>query len=447
MNKLFVFIFFVLFYSSLLSQFISSVGTCVSTVKQLYADSITNQLYVAGFAIGSINNNDTLVDCVVAWDNQQWSALKGANHTLKNGNHCYSLTRFKNELYIAGELSMPANGEYYGLMKWKNADWIPVKDSTFPNRTFNYLLSTDSLLYIGGQFDTIAGIVAHNVATFDGTNYATFPDYGDSFSSIECMELYNNELYIGGNIVCPQSSHMQDIIRWNGSQWASLGNGLSGLQSYISCMTTFEGKLIVGGYMKSSLGDPGNGCAAWNGTDWISMNVWAANGTGVVRSLTVYRNDLYAVAEFNLGGAGTSALFKWKGTYWEQVVEIGGGTNQPRSLVVWNDDIYIGGVFNVAGIQHQGIIKYNATVGISQAIPFKGINIYPNPTENQLYISFTDKISGCNMDIIDIRGNSILSTEIHNKSIIIDISHWQSGVYYVVIDSNGQKYCSKFVKK
>jgi len=72
------------------------------------------------------------------------------------------------------------------------------------------------------------------------------------------------------------------------------------------------------------------------------------------------------------------------------------------------------------------------------------INIFPNPAKDNLQITINNIELNKNTVIIhDIFGQEVSSTLLSGNEVIIDISHFQSGVYFIKIDNK----VSKFIKE
>lgn len=63
------------------------------------------------------------------------------------------------------------------------------------------------------------------------------------------------------------------------------------------------------------------------------------------------------------------------------------------------------------------------------------MHIYPNPVKDVLYLEISESNNNIEIDIIDIKGkrNKIIKYLINNTKYQIDISHLQSGVYFVIL--------------
>ena len=73
------------------------------------------------------------------------------------------------------------------------------------------------------------------------------------------------------------------------------------------------------------------------------------------------------------------------------------------------------------------------------------LEIYPNPTEEKIYIGHTETILG--YTVLDLSGTLIYhSSKPNSKTLSIDVSALEAGVYFVQIVSKGKIFLEKFIK-
>lgn len=74
------------------------------------------------------------------------------------------------------------------------------------------------------------------------------------------------------------------------------------------------------------------------------------------------------------------------------------------------------------------------------------VNLYPNPTFSNLNINLNNNITA-RVDIVNLFGQIIVSEEINNGVIQIDLSSISNGVYIVKIHSSNNTFAKRIVKK
>ena len=125
------------------------------------------------------------------------------------------------------------------------------------------------------------------------------------------------------------------------------------------------------------------------------------------------------------------------------------------SLQFRSDSMYVNvhTVANPSGeIRGQVVRNFSCdvVVGLPESENDLSFNIYPNPVENYLYISFSEGFSDqVNLVIYDVTGRSIYEQKIaaHELSDLrISTAAFEAGLYMITIDSNNRQTNQVFVK-
>jgi hypothetical protein len=77
----------------------------------------------------------------------------------------------------------------------------------------------------------------------------------------------------------------------------------------------------------------------------------------------------------------------------------------------------------------------NCSVGIHDVNTIKA-SIYPNPVSNQLLVSIND-YKDVSIQFYDMLGEKIYDSKPENEETIIDVSHWQRGIYLYRMERRG----------
>lgn len=106
---------------------------------------------------------------------------------------------------------------------WSNAFTVPgVVDG------YVYAMATDGTnLYIGGTFTVIGGTVANNVIRWDGLRWHSIGEGAENgvTGSVEAMVFAGGKLFVGGAISKAGSRDVNSVAYWDGSEWHALGEG------------------------------------------------------------------------------------------------------------------------------------------------------------------------------------------------------------------------------
>lgn len=90
------------------------------------------------------------------------------------------------------------------------------------------------------------------------------------------------------------------------------------------------------------------------------------------------------------------------------------------------------------------------TVGINSINGATGsMYVYPNPTNQTIFIKFDKGINSGTVTINDVTGKNITSQKINTtqNTLQMDISNLANGMYFVTLENEGKKYVSKFIKE
>lgn len=176
-------------------------------------------------------------------------------------------------------------------------------------------------LYVGGAFSN-AGIVAvNNIARWDGAGWDSLG--GGVNGPVFAMEIVGDDLYVAGRFTEAGGIPVGHIARWDGVSWSDVGGGTD---TSIFTLATYAGRLYAGGMFELAGGNPADHVAMWDGVAWTEVG----GGTdGPVGDMEVLGSDLYLCGSFfHAGGIPTRRVAAWNGSSWSepgQGVEFGVG--------------------------------------------------------------------------------------------------------------------------
>ena len=408
---------------------------------------------------------------------QTWSGLGAGIGYHQSSGLVIALTTYNGDLYAGGGFDAAGGVAAHNIAKWDGSSWSAL-GAGIPDSNFRYtveaMCSYNNNLYAAGTFDSAGGLKVHNIAFWDGNNWA---DVGGGVNgTIHALCVYNGELYVGGIFSNAGGIPVHNLAKWSGSSWADVGQGVN---QGVFAMTVNSDNLYVGGNVDSAGAIAARGIAMWNGTTWSGLtsgitgcdalysdgsalyvgggnfdsagsieafnvakwtgNQWSALGNGVpgVYCLTGYNNRIYAGGPFSQQVTGiANNVVVWNGTDW---LGLGEGTNDwVDAMCIWNGNLYVGGTFDSAGsVKAYGIAKWDipATSGLNDIKADNYISIYPNPSNSGVVIVTTDFNSP--IIITDLLGQTVIKdSALANTKTTIDVSHLAKGVYFI----NGNKF-------
>jgi hypothetical protein len=270
--------------------------------------------------------------------------------SLPNERGVHALAIANGELFAGGLFLNSGSVPLAAVAKWNGTEWMPLAGSA---ATAVFALASDGPnLYVGGVFTAIGGIIASNVARWDGTNWSPLgfglhrwrinDVTGRPFDDGRVFALAARErvVYGGGQFETAGTINATNIAKWDGTNWSSLGGGLS----LVRALTTDAACVYAGG-------DSGIHC--WNGASWsaIGGNV---NSGGSVNTIVKSGMDLFVGGYFASTGAQPArSIAKWDGTAWcalgsglENPGELGAAATAMASSGV---ELFVAGLFTLAG--------------------------------------------------------------------------------------------------
>ena len=285
-------------------------------------------------------------------------------------------------LYAGGRFDVAGGAVAVGIAKWNGFSWSAlgtgIGGSVAALAVFDDGSGGGSALFTGGDIYTVGGVPANNIAKWNGTAWLRLGTGIDG--SVVSLTVFDDgsgggsALYAGGEFVTAGGVVVSRIAKWNGSTWSSLGTGLNNVVSALAVFDDGSGggpALYAGGYFTSAGGLAVNNIAKWDGSEWTAL------GTGIndfVAALAIFDDGsgggpaLYAVGDFTTaGGVTAKGIAKWNGSTWSS---LGTGLNGDfvfvSALAVFDDGsgggpaLYAGGRFDVAGgAVAVGIAKWN----------------------------------------------------------------------------------------
>lgn len=232
---------------------------------------------------------------------------------------------------------------------YSQSKWYPLAQGVKGDYGILTEAAYDGELYVGGWFYQAGNVTANNVARWSGWNWDSVGSgLTGGMNNVDVMCVYNGKLYVGGAFFATDGMAANNIASWDGNQWDTLSSGLvycgAGL-GWADAMTVYNGKLYVAGAFCHAGGIKANNIASWDGTKWDSVSSGINDS---VYALAVYNGKLYAGGQFTRAGNQTvSNIACWDGIQW---TALGAGTNLPvLALMQYNGYLYAGGQFTYAG--------------------------------------------------------------------------------------------------
>lgn len=415
----------------------------------LYADNNHNCLYHF--------TNDTNVLINNVW--QHWypstSILRYA------GNPVY-FTDNKNYFFKnyneGGDASKPRSA----LIRWSNAinlDTVKIFRGTKGICCQNYI---NGKFYVSIQHDTLN--YTSYLAEFTGNDFTNliFDTLwrGTHYKGIGLTITYKNEVYaIGGfydnyKVIVYRNGQWQFLPPWKGND-----NGV------IVKMLVYHNRLyFIGGFWKSENSTtPGNSVVAWDGQSWDNLGGGVEHSglylQGGVNDAVVCNNKIYFVGPFDqAGGLKASKVITWNDTNW---CAVGGDLDSSftiSQIECFKDTVYIqGNLANVHGVNLGTIgkmqnMKYmDSCRQVFTSIYEYGrsllnISIEPNPSSSYVRIKYSGTEPITRLILFNSLGQQVYEI-LKPEELILDISKFSCGVYYLSLETKNEQKLFKVLKE
>lgn len=311
-----------------------------------FDDGTGAQLYVGGSftSAGGITAND-----IARWNGSEWSALSGPNGTGTNG-IVYTIAEFDDgsgpAIYIGGQFTSVGGITANNIAKWNGIEWeaLATPQGNGTNAIVYDLMSYDDgdgmSLFVGGGFTTAGGTAAKSIAKWNGSNWQPLPS-GDFNGSVYVFEQHDDgngtDLYAGGFFTSVGGLTVNRVARWNGSAWSALqGTSGVGLSDAVLDLRSFDdgtgSYLFACGRFERNGSQVLNYIARWDGQGWYPLTDNAAFG------LDAEATRLVAYDNGNVSGLYVTGGFDAAGTHATNRIALWASCNQSTCLPDTNHD-------------------------------------------------------------------------------------------------------------
>jgi hypothetical protein len=274
------------------------------------------------------------------------------------------------DLYVGGRFSQVGSVSAYNVAKWNGTTWSSL-GTGISNGTdgliFALALASNGDLYVGGVFGNAGGVAAPNVARWNGAAWSSLgsgasndiaPGSTASNGSVHALAIVSNgDVYVGGSFSLAGGLPVNNVAKWNGTTWSSLGSGTSNgvtsnqraVPATIYALAAAGTSVYLCGAFTQAGGTTASGVVKWTGSAFNTLGS-AFSIYDTMLCLAVASNgDVYVGGQFTqAGGVAARGVARWNGITWSSVG--GGPNNYVYALVLTSTgDLYAGGLFTTAG--------------------------------------------------------------------------------------------------
>lgn len=215
------------------------------------------------------------------------------------------LAVYHDELYAGGNftsLTQPSSLSMNHIAKWNGTVWQEVgggiKNSySSADAGVHVLYVYNGELYAGGLFDTAGTVPCKNIVKWNGTEWQPIGSgvkmADNNKGKVICMTTYHNALMVGGIFNTAGDSTVGNLAMWKDSVWQGVNHSFD---KEVDAVCEYNSELYAGGAFSFD-GITDNHIAKWNGSEWTSLGEGMTDGGGV-NSLTTWRGSIIVGGRF-----------------------------------------------------------------------------------------------------------------------------------------------------
>jgi len=292
------------------------------------------EIFATAFSglVDSIDNPSTFenINGVVRWNDstQDWETMgpDGSVGLTNAGNAATAsaMAGGQEALYVSGTFDQAGDTPVSNIARWDVAGrtWSALADG-LDAAAQALLVGASGEVYAAGPFSTAGGIAANGIAMWD-PNSQSWSALGAGIANADgsdvrvgsLAELPDGDLVVAGAFDTADAVSVNNIARWDGTQWQPLGDGLSGEfrgQEFVETLAVADsGELFAGGFFTGSGTQPLDQLARWDGSSWSAVGPGLADSEVEGDSISVLEivgPDLFVAGGFGAIGGKVSANF------------------------------------------------------------------------------------------------------------------------------------------
>ena len=165
-------------------------------------------------------------------------------------------------VYAAGGNSIFLGGGY--VARWTSSGWEQIAEH-IPGQVRTFAFAPDGDLYVAGNFDEIGGVEVNNIARWNGSSWWRLR--GSAPGYIDALAIGPDEtIYAGGSFNF--DSQAASVAAFRDNAWSPL-EGLSGSTDALA--VSEGGDLYASGHLRLLSSNTYLNTYRWTGTEWMSV--------------------------------------------------------------------------------------------------------------------------------------------------------------------------------
>ena len=262
-------------------------------VQRLVFDDDGN-LYAAGW----FTEADSVLTLHVAkWNGSTWSSV-GIDNIWESCDYISALAFHDDKLYAGGmnDTGFPIIAEYDGI-------WDQLGGGFLDGRPLNFAFDDNDSLYVAGEL--LYGFTDRVlIGKWDGNTWN--PILYNENDYVYDILFHQGDLYAVGDFTTIDGVDANNVAKFDGSTWSALGTGITGTTVDVTTIEIgTDGDLYIGGQFENAGGMEANNIAIWDGSSWSTL------GEGTNSSISSFGftyDTIYIGGSFTTAG-GNSANY------------------------------------------------------------------------------------------------------------------------------------------
>jgi hypothetical protein len=244
-------------------------------------------------------------------------------------------------LYIGGDFTNwdgAANSDRIAKLTGSAWSSLATGISTASSTVNCIVVANNTKIFVSGDFVTADGVTVNGVCYWNGTTFvalSTGAAGGAVSTSVLSMDLATNgDLYATGDFATMGGQAAANVAKWNGAIWQALGSGINNAGSVVAVADS--GLVYVSGPFTSAGGlSLADRIASWNGSSWTHLDV-DLPGSPNITAICLIGEDVYL--GYDTSGTATTSYLNTvtnngsRAAYPKYVIKRSGGTS---AQAVW----------------------------------------------------------------------------------------------------------------
>ncbi len=411
----------------------------VYNIQQVVASSDGASLLFGGSISLDSSNAWYETNPVIRYSSGVWEAFSELPAVI------YTMLEYQDTLLAGGGnhlMDTDLSDDTTCIAYWTGTEWLPF--AAFTEGLVRRMRVLDDTLYAVGYLTSVQGQPANGIARYAGGTWEPVGEpIADPYTIMQDIIKFEGRLIAIG---VGQVNGDRGVYRLENNVWTVLGGGVQGGLCSAQSIAVYNDEIYVGGQITLDCGNPGQGIMRWDGLGWQPLGSGLQNAIGDNSSFTnatvmVVHNDLLWVGGgfAFAGGIEAKGLATWDGSQWCGVpgTFVGlPGHSGIHGMDFLHDTLFVstrmvdGDSMNYAakfiGESYAGPCA--SEVGVAENSTSSSFSICPNPATTHIRFN-PPTVRSEQISVLDALGRIIIQPS--GQVTELDVSSWPRGLYTV----------------